>query len=334
MTALVRPTLRSLRRELSDLKPLSRVLAIYAPLFGSVVIAAWLLTIGLAVLVVGETEVLHVLPKQGTDCAGLGAELAPFDHNGRIEVRPAPDFEYISRGQRDNACAVELSKPPVLARVFGNKRPGDVVLEHIYEHGQVLGVRLVHPLPFAWIAWLLAGIVLLVFVVWRRFERPLIAPAAGIATSVRLSLLTFVAWAAIGWPVLTLAGWFVLVVLDTGIAQTMQPFISSPLLVLYFLLGAPLVEELLFRRMAYRLFYTHGYPLLGAFIVSGGFVGMHLQYLHLSWAQLTLVFLQLFALSLLCCWLYAKTRRLIAPLVLHALHNASAVGVSVWLLGP
>jgi membrane protease YdiL (CAAX protease family) len=77
---------------------------------------------------------------------------------------------------------------------------------------------------------------------------------------------------------------------------------------------APVAEEFIFRGMLFPLFKQLGWPKFAWFGVSFLFALIHLD---------AAIFLSLFALALLLTWLYEKTDCLLAPILAHALFNAT-----------
>jgi len=78
---------------------------------------------------------------------------------------------------------------------------------------------------------------------------------------------------------------------------------------------APLFEELVFRGWFYQGLRRHLKPVWATFICAGVFGVIHGAYAALP----------LFVLALVLCYLYERTGRLVAPIVLHASFNAVMV---------
>lgn len=77
---------------------------------------------------------------------------------------------------------------------------------------------------------------------------------------------------------------------------------------------APFGEELLFRGILYPAIKEAGFPRLAWWGSSAIFSGIHLN---------LPIFLPLLVLALVLVWLYEKTDNLLAPIVAHALFNAT-----------
>lgn len=77
---------------------------------------------------------------------------------------------------------------------------------------------------------------------------------------------------------------------------------------------APFAEELLFRGILYPAIKQAGFPRLALWGSSVAFSGIHLN---------LAIFLPLLVLALVLVWLYEKTDNLLAPIVAHALFNAT-----------
>lgn len=180
--------------------------------------------------------------------------------------------------------------------------------------------------------WALPLLALVIFLIWRRREaRPVFTKPASTGRALGLGLAGFAGWIAISVPVL--AGLGLLLDLDNPGGRSMgEAMTAHPSIILYAVIGAPLGEELLFRRMGYRLFLNRGFPLLGALITSISFAAIHLQYFQGHGADVVVYPTAVFVMSLGLSWLYAHTGRLLAPLAAHVAINAFGVAI-ILLLG-
>ena len=117
--------------------------------------------------------------------------------------------------------------------------------------------------------------------------------------------------------------------------QTMQSdYYHAPLLFLVLVLVlAPLLEEVLFRGLMYRVFLNNGFPVLGALVVSGMFTLIHGSYSFASQEfklHDPIYAIAVFTGSLGLCWIYKKYNTLLAPILLHFLYNAVTLGVLIY----
>ncbi len=196
------------------------------------------------------------------------------------------------------------------------------------------GVMLVEPGPLLntdWrlggteiVVWLPALLALALFALWRRLESPPTVPSSSAITALRRALVVYFGWITLGWLGLILLAWLLQLENPGGELMSELAF-GNPWILLFVLIGAPIGEELLFRRMGYRLFLQRGFPLTGAVIVSLGFTMLHVQYLSPRLVETVVYMGSVFVLSLLMCWLYASTRRLLAPVLAHFLINATTL---------
>ena len=95
-----------------------------------------------------------------------------------------------------------------------------------------------------------------------------------------------------------------------------SPFSTTSLkthIVLSILLQAPIVEECLFRGVMFRGF-ARSLPLPAAMAISGFIFAV----VHLNAAS----FFGVWFLGVAFAWVYARTRTLLAPIMLHCLFNA------------
>ena len=82
--------------------------------------------------------------------------------------------------------------------------------------------------------------------------------------------------------------------------------------------GAAFFEELIFRGVLYNVLKRHMGPWPGAIAAALAFSLIHRVHSNI---------LPLFVLGLLLTWLYERTGRLLAPMVLHSINNAMAITV-------
>jgi membrane protease YdiL (CAAX protease family) len=83
---------------------------------------------------------------------------------------------------------------------------------------------------------------------------------------------------------------------------------------------APVAEEFIFRGVLYPFVKQLGWPRLAVFSVSFLFAFIHFD---------VATFLPLFVLALALTWLYEKTDNLLAPIIVHALFNATNLAMLV-----
>ena len=112
--------------------------------------------------------------------------------------------------------------------------------------------------------------------------------------------------------------------------QTLQSdYDHAPLLfIALVLILAPLLEEVLFRGLMYRVFLNNGFPIVGAFVVSGMFTLIHGSY-SFAGQKFTMhdpiYATAVFTGSLGLCWMYQRFNTLIAPIILHFFYNAATL---------
>ncbi|MCZ7649454.1 MAG: CPBP family intramembrane metalloprotease [Planctomycetota bacterium] len=99
-------------------------------------------------------------------------------------------------------------------------------------------------------------------------------------------------------------------------------WLTVGLLVLAASLGAAVFEELLFRGLLYNVARRYLGPLPGALVAAFAFAGI-----HFVWSN----FAALFVMALALTWLYERTGRLLAPIVLHFVNNLLALVVTIAL---
>jgi len=128
-----------------------------------------------------------------------------------------------------------------------------------------------------------------------------------------------------------LAVWFfsidLLAFRDVTVLQSV-PWLGSVLAIV----AAPLFEELLFRRWLLEGFLREGLPIFGSLVVSLNFALPHMARFEFS-AGFVSALGVFFAISLVLCWVYARTRNVFACMAVHCIHNASAL-VAGWLAAP
>ena len=152
-----------------------------------------------------------------------------------------------------------------------------------------------------------------------------------------------VRWSALGFwrkPALRDAGWGIVVLIAELVVQAIYylileatgvdtddlsptPFLEGGTeyligLAILAVAVAPFAEELFFRGFVFAGLSGRWGPVWAAGISSLLFMGAHLEPLR---------FPPLFVLGLLLAWLYHRTRALWAPMLVHFLNNAIAVGV-------
>jgi len=106
---------------------------------------------------------------------------------------------------------------------------------------------------------------------------------------------------------------------DVGVLEA-SPWIA----VAVGLFAAPVFEELLFRRWLLDGFLRANLPVFGSVVVSINFALLHLSRYELS-ATFFSTFGLFFGISLVLCWVYARTRNVFAGMAVHCAHNASAL---------
>jgi membrane protease YdiL (CAAX protease family) len=88
-------------------------------------------------------------------------------------------------------------------------------------------------------------------------------------------------------------------------------------------LAAPVFEELLFRRWVLDGFLRASMPVLGSIVVSANFALAHLTNYGLTTAFAS-GFALFFLISIVLCWVYVRTRNVLACIVVHVAHNCSS----------
>jgi membrane protease YdiL (CAAX protease family) len=96
--------------------------------------------------------------------------------------------------------------------------------------------------------------------------------------------------------------------------------------------GAPIAEELVFRGLMYGVLRASPVgAVAGAVITAAAWAGVHAQYTIYG---MTAIFL----IGLYLAWVREKTGSVLAPMVCHAIYNASVLAVlllaPVWFLEP
>jgi membrane protease YdiL (CAAX protease family) len=97
-------------------------------------------------------------------------------------------------------------------------------------------------------------------------------------------------------------------------------------------LAAPVFEELLFRRWLLDGFLRAGMPVFGSLVVSANFSLLHLTNFGLTNAFVA-GFTLYFLISIVLCWVYVRTRNVLACMVVHMVHNCSSALAMSWLGG-
>ena len=134
------------------------------------------------------------------------------------------------------------------------------------------------------------------------------------------------------------AGSYLLDWLDRQQALGLEPSNAQPIMELmaaypvptwlYVVLLAPVVEELLFRRVMFGRFLEGGRPLLGYVVTGATFASFH-EFAGLSqggWLQTALLWGFYFLMAVALAWVYQRTRSLWAPILVHAANN----GIAMW----
>lgn len=134
----------------------------------------------------------------------------------------------------------------------------------------------------------------------------------------------------IGWIVLGLfMAWgsqVVATIIETGIlgispeSQNTDMIVdisrSNPMFILVPALVGPILEELIFRKIIFRVFYKRWNFFVSALLSSLIFSAAHFEFIHiLLYAAMGFVF----------AYLYVKTKRIIVPILVHMLLNTIAV---------
>ncbi|MCW8132957.1 MAG: CPBP family intramembrane metalloprotease [Planctomycetota bacterium] len=101
-------------------------------------------------------------------------------------------------------------------------------------------------------------------------------------------------------------------------------FFVLGLMFVFAVFGAAFFEELIFRGFLYNVLKRHASPLVAAILCSAIFALVH---------NVPSQILPLFTLSMLLIYAYERSGRLLAPMVLHALNNAIAMGLVMWAYG-
>jgi membrane protease YdiL (CAAX protease family) len=104
-------------------------------------------------------------------------------------------------------------------------------------------------------------------------------------------------------------------VLISAMRQPQPAWVLAALIVAA-VIGAPLLEELVFRGILYNALRRYCRGILAAVAAALFFAA-----LHMVWSNL----LQLFVLALILTWLYERTGRLVASISLHAVNNLVAL---------
>jgi membrane protease YdiL (CAAX protease family) len=108
---------------------------------------------------------------------------------------------------------------------------------------------------------------------------------------------------------------------------------ARPLLAfLLIVVTAPVFEELLFRRWLLDGFLRANMPVFGSIVVSVNFALPHITHYAMTTA-FVVAFALFFAISLMLCAVYLRTRNVLACIVLHMAHNGSAL-LADWWTGP
>ncbi|NBD95122.1 MAG: CPBP family intramembrane metalloprotease [Gammaproteobacteria bacterium] len=124
---------------------------------------------------------------------------------------------------------------------------------------------------------------------------------------------------------------------DIAFIRRTSSIVGDVLLALLVVLAVPLLEESFFRGVLFRRMLEANAPLLGLFMVSGMFTGLHaLGFMTLIGTQgaftaLGLVLLSTFLGSAVLCGLYWWKRRLRDCIVLHGSYNAGVIGLGLLL---
>ncbi|MDQ2070041.1 CPBP family intramembrane glutamic endopeptidase [Natronospira bacteriovora] len=314
------------------------VLKVYAPILAMLFLVYWGTTAVLAALVLDQKrEVIVQVHGQGiNDCDHLEVHLSErVGSDARLQVSSAEGHSLAEDSRL--TCVVQWAEAGWLSRGWqSGVIHSEVYLDALADVAIIRGGRFIgggwHP-EYGHLAWV--AVVLLFFLLWRRHERTQLERKGSWSRVLGLPLLVFMGWFFLVMPLISLltlpfqtesdAPW------NTA-ANFVQGGLGNPFWVLYFVFGAPLAEEILFRRIAYKGFLEASYPILGAMIVSAGFVAIHIQYLSAHLVEGLFIYTSIFLLSLLHCYLFARTHHLAAPLLLHVLHNGSVlffVGLSV-----
>ena len=90
------------------------------------------------------------------------------------------------------------------------------------------------------------------------------------------------------------------------------------------IVAAPVFEELLFRRWLLEGFLREGQPVFGSIVVSVNFALPHMTRFEVSTSFFSALSV-FFAISLVLCWVYVRTRNVVAGMAVHCAHNASAL---------
>ncbi|GEM_PF-3196548 len=323
--------LRASRRELNNLRALPRPLVQWGGLFAGMILGSLLAGTLLIFLLGYETTRVYVLEGHGgEDCAEIGRWLESRDSlRDRFSIRPAsdPGVSSMWRSDDEDQCVVTIAKRQGFFVSEDQLRPE--IEQALEDRGRIYtsGAQLGNVMTLS--QWALPVLALGVFLVWRRREtaHPDFQPVST-GKAMGMGLGTFFVWTLVSIPLLLLLA--MLVGLENPGGQAMAEALQlDPWLIAYAVIGAPLGEELLFRRMGYRLFLNRGFPIIGALATSGAFAAIHLQYFEGTGADVVVYPTTVFVLSLLLSWLYARTGRLLAPLVAHMCVNGFAVGIAM-----
>lgn len=115
---------------------------------------------------------------------------------------------------------------------------------------------------------------------------------------------------------------------DPKIARLLHLAIMQPAILLLVTIIGPICEELLFRRLLFEIFVQRGRSVFGALIVSVSFAGMHWAG-GLPYFAALAHFVIVFALSLMTCWVYWRTRSVCICALVHASYNASTLATAL-----
>lgn len=94
----------------------------------------------------------------------------------------------------------------------------------------------------------------------------------------------------------------------------------------------PFGEELFFRVALYDALAARMPPLAAALLGASVFTLVHTQYLMLGGMAAFVGLFQIFMLGGFLTWLYARSRSIWPSVMLHAVNNAVAFGVIIWLV--